>query len=375
MAAPAAPEDDAAHMRRALDLAARGWGRVSPNPLVGAVAVKEGRVVGEGWHAEFGAPHAEAVALRRAGPEARGSTLYVTLEPCAHEGKTPACARAILASGVGRVVAACRDPHPEAAGGLEALREAGLEVEVGVEAAAAARLNAAFLWSHRRGTPFTTLKLALSLDARLAAAPGRSTSVTGREARREAHRLRAGHDAVLVGRRTAAVDDPRLTVREAAAPRRPPVRVVLDPDLRLSPGARLVRTADEAPVWVLAAPDAPVSRWEALEANGARVEAVARGEHGLDLEAAWRLLREAGIRSVLVEGGGEVASSVLEARLAQRLHLFYAPVLFGPEGVEAFPRVPGDGLGRWEVVARRALGRDTALVLEPPGLPDVLLGG
>ena len=371
-------------MRRAVELAERGWGRVSPNPLVGAILVKGGRAVGEGWHAEFGEEHAEIAALRDAGGGAADATLYVTLEPCAHRGKTPPCTDALVQASVRRVVVACRDPNGVAAGGVEALREAGVEVETDVEAEAAARLNAAFLWSHTHDTPFTTLKLALSLDARIAARPGERSTLTAERAVAAVHRLRAGHDALLVGRRTATTDDPLLTARGEPSPRRPPLRVVLDPDLRLDPEAALLRTLDAAPVLLLCAPDAEETRRRRLEALGARVAAVPRAaaaddvasEGGrLDLAGAWRRLREEGVRSLLVEGGGRVASSVLRGELAQRLHFLYAPLLFGSEGVEAFPDAPAAPRGRWRVVERRALDEDTAMVLEPQGLARRLAAG
>ncbi|MGH7542129.1 MAG: bifunctional diaminohydroxyphosphoribosylaminopyrimidine deaminase/5-amino-6-(5-phosphoribosylamino)uracil reductase RibD, partial [Gemmatimonadota bacterium] len=240
--------EDPAHMREASELAERGWGRVSPNPLVGAVVARGRDVVGRGWHAEFGADHAEVMALREAGPRADGATLYVTLEPCAHQGKTPPCTEAIRRAGIRRVVIACRDPDPEAGGGAGALRTAGLDVEIGLAGAAAKRLNAPFLWRHRTGTPFGALKLALSLDAKLGI-PDTRASVSGPAAWERVHRLRAAHDAILVGRRTAEIDDPLLTARGEVQPRRPPIRAVLDPQLRLAPTSQLARTVQLGPVW------------------------------------------------------------------------------------------------------------------------------
>lgn len=377
-ASPAGSDLDRRHMRRALELAARGWGRTSPNPLVGAVVVREGRVVGEGHHAEFGGPHAEVVALRSAGDAARGGTLYVTLEPCDHRGKTPACTEAILEAGIARVVYACGDPHPLGGGGGARLGKAGVEVRGGVESEAARRLNAPFFWRYARdaaATPFVALKLALSLDGRIAAREGARTPVTGEEAWRAVHRLRAGFDAVLVGRRTAQVDDPLLTARGEVRPRRPPTRVVLDSGLRLGPDSALARTAGEAPVWAAAAPGADPGRRAALEAKGVRVLEVPRGdEGGLDLERLTRRLGDEGVGSVLAEGGGRVASSLLRSNLVRRLYLFYAPVLFGSDGVPAFPDGPAWPAGAWRTVERRSLGDDTLLVLEPGGL-DAELGG
>lgn len=360
-------EADRRHMRRAVHLARRGWGRVAPNPLVGAVVVRDGTVVGEGWHRAFGADHAEVMALRAASSSARGGTLYASLEPCSHHGKTPPCVDAILAAGVRRVVAATRDPHRTASGGLERLREAGVTVSLGVEAERAVRTNAAFLWSEVRGLPFGALKLGLTLDGRIAERPGVRSRVTGARAWREVHRLRAGHDAVLVGRRTAAVDDPRLTARGRPEPRRPPVRVVLDPGLRISPDSTLARTAREVPTWVLAAPDAPGGARRTLEAGGVRVlEVPLEREHRLDVRAAWRKLAEEGIASVLVEGGGRVASSLLRDGLLQRMHLIYASRVFGVAGVPAFPDLEdAPQIWRaWSPTRARKLGGDVLLELE-----------
>lgn len=361
--------DDARHVRRALELARRGRGRVEPNPLVGAVVVRDGEVVGEGYHAEFGGPHAERRALEAAGPAARGATVYVNLEPCAHRGKTPPCTEALVEAGVARVVAACRDPHPGAAGGLEALRAAGVEAEVGVERAAAVRLNAAFLWRQRRDRPFVTLKLALSLDGRIAARPGERTGVSGPEAWEHVHRLRASHEAVAVGRRTVEVDDPRLTARGEPVPRQPPVRVVLATRPHLPADTRLVPPGDGPPVWVVAAAGAGDGEAPA----GVRVleaEPAPDGP-GVDPGAALRRLGDEGVRTVLLEGGGRVAASFLRAGMVERMHLIYAPDLFGSDGVEGFPGEPPGG-GPWRPVDRRPLGRDTLLVLDGPGLEEVL---
>lgn len=360
-------------MRRALELAERGRGRVAPNPMVGAVVVRDGAVVGEGWHREHGGDHAEVEALRDAGGRARGATVYVTLEPCTHRGKTPPCTEALLEAGVGRVVVGCRDPHPDAGGGAVRLRDAGVEVTTGVAGREAARLNAPFLWRQAAGGPFVSLKLALSLDARIARTPGDRTDVTGEEAWARVHRLRASHRAVLVGRRTAEVDDPRLTARGDVEPRRPPVRVVLDSRLRLDPGSTLARTAGDAPVWALCAPGADAGRRERLEEAGVRVlevEAAGDGE-GLRPGAVTDRLGREGVGSVLVEGGGRVAASFLSAGRVQRMHLLYAPVAYGPRGVEGFPGLALEE-GTWRPAAREALGRDTLITLESRALRRVI---
>ncbi len=241
-------------MRRALDLAREGWGKTAPNPMVGAVLVRDGVVVGEGYHAQFGAAHAEVAALQAAGEGARGATLYVTLEPCAHHGKTPPCADAIAAAGVIRVVIAASDPNPDAAGGADRLRARGVAVEFGEGEAGARELNAPFFhrFAHPE-RPFVTLKMAVSIDGAIAAADRSTTThLTGPESRREVHRLRAGHEAIAVGIGTVLADDPALTVRDWAPPRVPPTRVVFDSALRTPPDSLLARTAAEAPVLVVA---------------------------------------------------------------------------------------------------------------------------
>src|SRR5688500_1184460 len=233
-------------MTRALELARRGWGRVHPSPMVGAVLLEDGNVIGEGHHAEFGGPHAEAVALAAAGTRAFGATVVVTLEPCAHTGKQPPCADALIRAGVRRVVAAMRDPNPVAAGGADRLRGAGIEVELGLLGEEACVQNAAFLHAFRGADrPYVALKLATTLDGRIADARGRSRWISGAEARDFVHWLRAGFDAVGTGGRTAAVDDPALTVRGPVSPRILPRRVVFDQSLRLGPESRLVQTAGD----------------------------------------------------------------------------------------------------------------------------------
>lgn len=356
--------EDARWMRRALALAERGWGRVAPNPLVGCVLVRDGAVVGEGWHSEFGAPHAEVEALRAAGGAASGATAYVTLEPCGHTGKTPPCTHALLAAGVRRVVFAAADPNPAAAGGAAVLRKHGVAVLGGVEEAAAREQNAVFFHAHLpRGSarPFAALKLALTLDAKVADAEGRSFWVTGEEARAEVHRLRAGFDAVAVGIGAALADDPRLTVRDAAVqPRVPPVRVVFDRTLRLPTTGALARTAREVPVWAVAAPDAAVERRTALERLGVRVLTAST------LDEALAVLRAAGIGSLFAEGGATLAGSLLAGDLVDRMYLFQAPLLLGVSARGAFDALPGVPLSdapRWRHVAVHTFGADTCLTL------------
>ncbi len=361
---PGPTADDAAYMRRALGLAARGWGSVHPNPLVGAVVVRDGALVGEGWHAAFGGPHAEVAALEAAGERAQGATLYVTLEPCAHQGKTPPCTNAIAAAGIARLVYAAEDPGRESAGGGARLGDRGLEVLGGVEREAARAQNAAFFHAAERGAPWVALKYALSLDARLGPRQAGQAWVTGEEARAETHCLRAGFDAILVGIGTAIADDPRLTVRGAVTPRVPPARVVLDSEAKLPLASRLVRGAGEAPVRVLCAQDAPRERREALRGAGVEVQPLPRGESGLDVAAALSALWEEGIRSVFVEGGGRTGSSFLAVDRVERLYLFQAPRFYGPDGVPAFTEPLGaSGGGDWTPEEVRTFGRDVLLTL------------
>jgi diaminohydroxyphosphoribosylaminopyrimidine deaminase/5-amino-6-(5-phosphoribosylamino)uracil reductase len=350
-------------MQRALRLARRGWGQVQPNPLVGAIVVRDGEIVGEGWHAACGGPHAEVVALAAAGPAARGATLYVTLEPCSHTGRTPPCTDAILAAGVSRVVIAAGDPNPVAGGGAANLRAAGTEVMEGVGAIEARRLNAAFFHWHEQGRPWLALKLALSLDGAIGGRQGPRQLVTGEAARAEANRLRAGFDAILIGANTAARDDPLLTVRSQAV-RVPPVRVVLDSAAGLRPEARLVRTARETPTLVIAALDAPPERSRLLEQAGAEVIRVGRGTAGLDLDAVLAALAARGVRSVLAEGGARLAQSLLGADLVERLYYYLAPRFLGPDALKAFDPWQSARVSRWQLSGHVRRGADLEIVLE-----------
>jgi diaminohydroxyphosphoribosylaminopyrimidine deaminase/5-amino-6-(5-phosphoribosylamino)uracil reductase len=349
-------------MARALDLAWRGWGKVQGDPLVGAVILKEGQMVGEGWHPEYGDRHAETVALAEAGERARGATLVVTLEPCSHQGKQPPCTEAIIHSGVARVVAAMRDPNPLAAGGSERLREAGVEVEIGPLGDAAAVQNASFLHSLRDKTrPFLALKLATTLDGRIADGFGQSRWISGEAARDYVQWLRAGFDAIAVGGRTARLDDPALTVRGPVRPRSAPRRVVFDRVADLGPQLTLVRTAAETPTVVVVSPEADSTRVKRLQAAGVTI--VQAGS----LSAALGLLREQGIASLLVEGGGQLAGALLAAGLVDRYYWIQAPLWLGEGGVPALAGLPAralDQAGRWRVVERRSLGDDTLLVLD-----------
>ncbi len=352
MTAAPAPERDRAFMRRALSLARRGWGRTAPNPMVGAVVVRDGVVVGEGFHARFGAPHAEVVALRAAGAQARGATLYVSLEPCTHHGKTPPCTDAIAAAEIARVVVAAPDPHAAAAGGVERLRCAGLQVDIGVAEDAARELNAPFYHAHGPDggeRPWITLKLALSIDGAVADAGGRSRWITGPAARRVVHRLRAGHDAVAVGVGTAIADDPSLTVRGVRRPRRAPLRVVFDRQARLPLTAVLVRTAGAASTLVVTADPAPPPAARLREAGVTILPAT-------DLPQALHRLRDRDVQSLLVEGGARLASALLERSLVDRLIIFRGAVVLGRGAVHPWDHldVPGlAGARRFRVLSHR----------------------
>lgn len=339
---------DEALMRRALDLAALGLGETNPNPVVGCVVARAGRVVGEGLHLRAGGPHAEVVALRQAGLRARGATLYVTLEPCAHQGRTPPCAPLVRDAGVARVVAALRDPNPLVAGrGLSLLRRSGIAVETGLLAEEAARLNEHFLTWARLGRPFVLLKAALTLDGRIATASGRSKWITSPAQRRQARWLRRLHDAVLVGVGTALADDPLLL--PSPRTRRPFARVVLDSRMRLPATGRLARTATtRTPVLVVSCAKDKARR-RALEAVGLQVVLVPGEKGRVSLPAALEALSARGLTSVMVEGGGEVLGSFLARRLADQVALFRAPLLLGGRGSRpAFggedPRAIGEAL-------------------------------
>lgn len=336
-----APSTDSARMSAALALAARARGRTSPNPMVGAVLVRDGIVVGEGWHERAGAPHAEAVALARAGEAARAATLYVTLEPCVHVGRTPPCAPAVRDAGVARVVVATLDPDARMSGrGIALLQEAGLAVEVGVLEGEARRLNEAYLHRVRTGRAFGILKAAVTLDGRLGADGGDSRWITGVAARARAHELRDAYDAVLIGRGTLERDDPALDVR-LSGDRRDPVAVVADSLLRAPTDRKLYRrAAGGARVIVFARDDAPDDRGNALRALGVDVVRVVKGADGrVDLSAVFAELAQRGLDSVMVEGGEAMHTAALRAGLIGRAHVFVAPVLLG--GREG-PRLVGD---------------------------------
>lgn len=368
MAALASASDSSADlderfMARANDLALRGWGRTYPNPIVGALIVRDGAEVGAGWHHEFGEPHAEVVALAAAGAAARGATLYSTLEPCTHTGKQPPCVDAIVAAGVARVVIAVADPNPDAAGGAEALRQRGVTVEVGTLDAAVARRNFRFLRRFAATTrPFVAIKLAVSMDGMIADARGHSRWVSGESARAWAHWLRAGFGAVAAGARTVLADDARLTARGEVTPRVPPVRVVFDRSGKLRAGQAIFADAAAGPVVVVTGSGADDRLGAELRASNAEILV------SDDLATALTMLARRGIDSIVVEGGGELAGALLHAGLVDRIYQVQCPVWLGA-GTPAW-----HGLGnvaietapRWRVMEVSPLGEcgDTLLEME-----------
>ncbi|MBT8423628.1 MAG: bifunctional diaminohydroxyphosphoribosylaminopyrimidine deaminase/5-amino-6-(5-phosphoribosylamino)uracil reductase RibD [Silicimonas sp.] len=349
-------------MAHALALGRRGLGRVWPNPAVGCVIVRQGRVVGRGRTADGGRPHAETEALAMAGPAAAGATAYVSLEPCAHHGQTPPCAEALIAARVARVVVATGDPDAKVNGqGIAMLRGAGIEVSTGVLDAEARALNAGFLSRVTRGRPHLTLKLALSLDGRIATASGESRWITGPDARRHVHALRARHDAVLVGGGTARADDPTLTIRDLGADRQP-VRIVASRALNLPWPNRLAETINDAPVWI-AHGDTQGDTDEALRWQGAGAKLIPVAVHGghLDPHKLLQSLGDHGLTRVFCEGGGTLAASFLAAGLVDELITFTAGLAIGAEGqpgVGAMGLSALSGAERFTLVETRRIGPD-----------------
>ncbi len=322
---------DIRYMTRALQLAARGRGRTSPNPMVGAVVVSGRRIVGEGFHRNAGGPHAEAIALHAAGPRAKSGTLYITLEPCSHTRKrTPPCVPAILAAGIRRVVVAMRDPNPQVNGeGLRRLTRAGLSVTTGCLERQAAQLNDSYVHRMRTGRPLVVLKMAMTLDGKTATAAGESQWITGPDARRHAHRLRSQADAIMVGINTVLADDPQLTVRLGKPIARQPLRVIMDSSLRIPLSASVLSRRLQKGTVIAATSRAPHARLVRLRRLGISV-LVLPGERGrVSLRACLTQLARIGINRLLIEGGSELAASALQAGVVNRLHLYVAPRLLG----------------------------------------------
>ncbi len=341
---------DVLFMRMALRLARRGEGAVNPNPVAGAVVVQGERVVGKGYHRVFGGPHAEVEALDQAGALARGATLYVTLEPCPHHGKTPPCTERILEAGIARVVFACEDPNPLVRGkGLARLRDAGVEVAHGVLAAEARRQNEIFFKFITTGLPFVTLKLAMSLDGRIATRTGDSRWISSRAAREYVHLLRGENDAIMTGVGTVLKDDPLLTVRHPNWRGKRITRVILDSGLRFPLRARMLSTLSRGKILIFAAPGARPARIEALRKKGVEVLIIPATKTGLDLREALAELGKREITGLLVESGAHLATSLLEEKLADKVFLTLSPLLTGGERARSFfegtgARTIGDAL-------------------------------
>ena len=351
-------------MRAALALARRSLGRTWPNPAVGCVIAKDGHVIARGRTQDGGRPHAEVDALNHAGEGARGATVYVTLEPCSHFGKSPPCADALVRAGVARVVSAMEDPNAVVNGqGHARLREAGITVEVGEGAPEAAEINAGFLMRLRAGRPLFHLKLASSLDGRIATASGESKWITNEAARADGQRLRAVHDAILVGIGTVAADDPELTCRLPGLGRYSPLRIVLDSQARMSPECKLARTAGVTAVWLVCTPSAPQGAREALRAKGVEIIEVAATDGGrVDVTAMAEALGSRGLTRVLVEGGGQVAAAFLKAGLIDRITSYRAGIVLGGDGRSAVGPLAFDRLDfapRFRLVSARSLQGDT----------------
>lgn len=354
-------------MSAALQLAKQGLGGTSPNPIVGAVCVNHGRIVGRGYHKQAGGPHAEVFALDEAGPLAAGSTLYVTLEPCSHYGRTPPCANRCIEAGVQRVVVAMADPNPRVAGhGLQRLREAGIQVEVGLMEAEARRANEVYLTYIENGRPFIHFKTAMSLDGKIACASGKSQWITGPESRAEVHRLRSQHDAILVGIGTALADDPLLTARlpSGALAERQPIRIIVDSHARLPLSARCLQV-DAGELIVATTDTAPARKVEALRERGVRVWSHAGIAGRVDLPTFFEHLAQLEVTSVLVEGGPQVAGTLFDTGLVDRMTAFVAPIVLG--GTDAPSPVAGVGANDptegWHLIhtEQRAFGPDLML--------------
>lgn len=320
-------------MRRAVQLAALGEGWVEPNPMVGCVVVKAGRIVGEGFHQRFGGPHAEVLALQQAGEAARGATLYVTLEPCCHHGKTPPCTRAIIAAGIQRVVAACQDPYPEVRGrGFEQLRQAGIQVDVGLAAQEAEQLLAPYLTRLRFGRPWVIAKYAMTWDGKIATTTGESRWISGAQSRARVHQLRGRVDAIAVGRGTALRDDPLLLAQPPGP--RTATRIVFDSYARLPLSSRLVRTVSQAPVLVVACQQTPRAAVEALRAAGCQVW-LGSPDAQERLRQFLAFLAQSGTTNLLVEGGGGLLGTFFDTQLIDEVHVFLSPKLIGGENAPA----------------------------------------
>lgn len=337
--------DDRIYMERAMQLAAMAHGRTSPNPMVGAVIVRDNRVVGEGYHRKAGTPHAEVHALNQAGSMAQGATMYVTLEPCSHHGRTPPCAEAIVVSGIKRVVAACLDPNPKVSGkGVGILQEAGLEVEVGVLAEEARQLNEVFFKYIQTGLPFVTLKTAMTLDGKIAASSGDSRWITGDDSRRFVHQLRNVYDGIMVGAGTVRADDPSLNTRLEDGNGHDPVRIIIDGELEIPFESQIVRSGREQRTIVFTALNNDEDKIVQLRECGLEVIGIPTKTQQLSLPVVLKHLAQLEICSILLEGGGNLNAQMLQQGLVDKVHWFIAPKIIG--GEKAPGPVGGRGLAR-----------------------------
>jgi diaminohydroxyphosphoribosylaminopyrimidine deaminase/5-amino-6-(5-phosphoribosylamino)uracil reductase len=356
----AAAIDDTRFMELALRLGRRGFGRTWPNPAVGAVIVKDGVIVGRGWTQPGGRPHAEVEALRRAGAAARGATLYVTLEPCSHFGKTPPCADAIIAAGITRVVSAIEDTNPKVAGaGHGRLRAAGITVDIGIGAEAARRHHAGHIRRMTEGRPHVTLKLAISANGKAGGAGRRPLAITAEPARQRVHLLRGQSDAIMIGIGTVLADDPMLSCRLPGMCQNSPLRIVLDTALRLPATSRLVQTARQIPVWVVTGHGAPTAAANALRTHAVEVFRSAETGGKLDLAAVLKMLGARGVTRLLLEGGPTLASAMLVADLVDDAILFHSPIIVGNDGIDALDAAGAAALARHlTLVDSEAVGPD-----------------
>jgi len=362
----AAGNQDRQYMARALELAEQGGGFVNPNPQVGAVIVKDAEVIATGYHRKFGGPHAEVNALEEAGEAAAGATMYVTLEPCVHYGKTPPCADKIIESGLDRVHVALQDPNPKVSGkGIEKMRQAGIEVTLGLLDEEAEQVNEIFLHYTETGRPFVLLKLAMTFDGKIATRTGDSRWITSEEARQEVHRLRGRYSGVVVGAGTVISDDPRLNVRDAEGP--DGARFVLDSDGRTPLESRLFALDSSAPTIMVVGSELSDSRAEEFEELGAKVWRLPVNDQGIDLEAFLDRAGKNGYDSLLVEGGSELAGSFVDRKLLDKINFFYAPKIIG--GREAVPAIGGEGVPK----VKKGLGLD-GFEVERVG-PDISVVG
>ncbi|MEN8135734.1 MAG: bifunctional diaminohydroxyphosphoribosylaminopyrimidine deaminase/5-amino-6-(5-phosphoribosylamino)uracil reductase RibD [Thermodesulfobacteriota bacterium] len=354
---------DLGFMRLAIQEARKGLGKTSPNPCVGAVVVKNGRLIGKGYHHRAGMAHAEVNALAMAGRDAQGATIYVTLEPCNHTGRTPPCTEKILSAGISRVVVGMNDPNPLVNGsGNDYLASRGVAVTTGLLAAECRQLNRPFIKHVTTGLPWVVMKAGLSVDGRIATRTGHSRWVTGEDSRRHVHRLRNQVDAILIGSGTALADDPSLTTRLVGRSGRDPLRVVLDSSLQISAKARMLRLESKASIWIFCGPGAdPVRRSQLVEAGAVVKEVAYDSSGGLDLPAVLKALGRADITSLLVEGGGRVHASFLKQNLYDQANLFIAPIFIGGDGIPVVGELGFDKIGqsrRFRTAKTRKFGND-----------------